>query len=157
MGSTADGTASISVLQHVNLSQQIRPWDTLACCWDVKQPTKQQTNLKQRVQSQVVLVLRYPRQEDIVQVMVLVTVLQGQVEQGQLSHVHPAQNTPWQLQNSHNWLPLWYRPSLSLFPCYVIDWNCIALIILPLSSFSCYVIDWNCIALIIPQLYYCKD
>ena len=30
---------SISVWQHVNLSEQIRPWDTLACCWDVKQPT----------------------------------------------------------------------------------------------------------------------
>ena len=21
------------------MSEQIRPWDTLACCWDVKQPT----------------------------------------------------------------------------------------------------------------------
>ena len=31
--------ASISVLQHIKLSEQIRPWDTLACCWDVKQPT----------------------------------------------------------------------------------------------------------------------
>ena len=31
--------ASISVWQHVKLSVQIRPWDTLACCWDVKQPT----------------------------------------------------------------------------------------------------------------------
>ena len=30
---------SISVWQHVKLSEQIRPWDTLACCWDVKQPT----------------------------------------------------------------------------------------------------------------------
>ena len=29
----------ISVWQHVKLSEQIRPWDTLACCWDVKQPT----------------------------------------------------------------------------------------------------------------------
>ena len=29
----------ISVWQHVKLSSQIRPWDTLACCWDVKQPT----------------------------------------------------------------------------------------------------------------------
>ena len=25
--------------QHVNLSEQICPWHTLACCWDVKQPT----------------------------------------------------------------------------------------------------------------------
>ena len=31
--------ASISVWQQVKLSVQIRPWDTLACCWDVKQPT----------------------------------------------------------------------------------------------------------------------
>ena len=30
----------ISVWQHVKLSSQIRPWDTPACCWDVKQPTK---------------------------------------------------------------------------------------------------------------------
>ena len=27
------------VWQHVKLSVQIRPWDTLACCWDDKQPT----------------------------------------------------------------------------------------------------------------------
>ena len=25
---------------------QIRPWDTLACCWDVKQPTKTKTTTK---------------------------------------------------------------------------------------------------------------
>ena len=30
---------SISVWQHVKLSSEIRPRDTLACCWDVKQPT----------------------------------------------------------------------------------------------------------------------
>ena len=36
---------SISVWQHVNLSEQIRPWDTLACCWDVKQANKQPTYL----------------------------------------------------------------------------------------------------------------
>ena len=30
--------------QHVNLSEQIRPWDTLACCWDVKQATHKPTN-----------------------------------------------------------------------------------------------------------------
>ena len=29
----------ISVWQHVKLSEQVRPWDTLACCWGVKQPT----------------------------------------------------------------------------------------------------------------------
>ena len=29
----------------MQLSEQIRPWDTLACCWDVKQPTNKQTNL----------------------------------------------------------------------------------------------------------------
>ena len=33
----------ISVWQHVNLSEQIRPRDALACCWDVKQPTNKQT------------------------------------------------------------------------------------------------------------------
>ena len=30
---------SISVWQHIKLSEQICPWNTLACCWDVKQPT----------------------------------------------------------------------------------------------------------------------
>ena len=35
---------SISVCQHVKLSEQIRPWDTLACCWDVKQASNQPTN-----------------------------------------------------------------------------------------------------------------
>ena len=30
---------STSVWQHIKLSEQIRPWDTLACCWDIKQPT----------------------------------------------------------------------------------------------------------------------
>ena len=34
---------SISVWQHVKLSVQIRPWDTLACCWDAKQPTNKQS------------------------------------------------------------------------------------------------------------------
>ena len=34
---------SISVWQHVNLSEQICPRDTLACCWDIKQPTNQET------------------------------------------------------------------------------------------------------------------
>ena len=38
--------ASISVWQHVKLSEQICPWDTLACRWDVKQPTNQQTNIQ---------------------------------------------------------------------------------------------------------------
>ena len=28
-----------------NKIEQIRPWDTLACCWDVKQPTNKQTSL----------------------------------------------------------------------------------------------------------------
>ena len=36
----AQATAtSISVWQQVQLSEMIRPQDTLACCWDVKQPT----------------------------------------------------------------------------------------------------------------------
>ena len=36
---------SISVWQRVKLFEQIRPWDTLACCWDVKQASKQATNI----------------------------------------------------------------------------------------------------------------
>ena len=36
--------ASISVWQHVKLSEQIRLWDTLSCCQDVKQPTNKQKN-----------------------------------------------------------------------------------------------------------------
>ena len=35
---------SISVWQHVKLSSQIRPWDTLACCWDIKQSTNNNTH-----------------------------------------------------------------------------------------------------------------
>ena len=27
------------------LSEQIRPWDTFTCCWDVKQPINKQTNV----------------------------------------------------------------------------------------------------------------
>ena len=30
---------SVSVWQHLQLYEQICPWHTLACCWDVKQPT----------------------------------------------------------------------------------------------------------------------
>ena len=36
----------MSVWQHVKLSEQIRPWDTLACCWDVKQPSNKQPEIK---------------------------------------------------------------------------------------------------------------
>ena len=39
----AGSATSISVWQRVKLSEQIRPWDTLACGWDVKQPTNKQT------------------------------------------------------------------------------------------------------------------
>ena len=35
---------SISVWQHVQLSEWIRPWDILACCWDDKQASKQASN-----------------------------------------------------------------------------------------------------------------
>ena len=35
----------MSVCQHVKLSEQIRPRDTLACCWDVKQPTNKKAQL----------------------------------------------------------------------------------------------------------------
>ena len=45
LGEVEDWSAtSVSVWQHVNLSEQIRPWDTLACCWDVRQPTNQETS-----------------------------------------------------------------------------------------------------------------
>ena len=30
--------------QHIELSVQIHPWNALACCWDVKQPTNKQTS-----------------------------------------------------------------------------------------------------------------
>ena len=39
-------STSISAWQHVKLSEQICPWDTLACCWDIKEPTKKQTQFK---------------------------------------------------------------------------------------------------------------
>ena len=40
------------------LSKQIRPWDTLACCWDVKQPTNKQTNalIHEAKQSQIIAI-----------------------------------------------------------------------------------------------------
>ena len=37
--SKVGSATTISVWQHTKLSVQIRPWDTLACCWDIKQPT----------------------------------------------------------------------------------------------------------------------
>ena len=36
--------ASISVWQHVNLSTQIRPWDTPVCCLEVMEASKQPTD-----------------------------------------------------------------------------------------------------------------
>ena len=41
LGEMESSICNFSVWQHVKLSEQICPWDTLACCWDVKQPTKQ--------------------------------------------------------------------------------------------------------------------
>ena len=35
----------LSLRQHVTLSEQTCPGDTLACCWDVKQPTNQPTDV----------------------------------------------------------------------------------------------------------------
>ena len=35
------------VWQHVQVCEQIRPWDTLPCCWDVNQATKNKTKSKQ--------------------------------------------------------------------------------------------------------------
>ena len=37
VGNKVWSVSSISVWHHVQLSKQICPWDTLACCWDVKQ------------------------------------------------------------------------------------------------------------------------
>ena len=39
---------STSVWQHIKLSEQICPRDTLACCWDVEQASNQPTNTKSR-------------------------------------------------------------------------------------------------------------
>ena len=39
---------SVSVWQHVQLSKQIRPWDTPACCWDLKQPPPRQRRRRRR-------------------------------------------------------------------------------------------------------------
>ena len=35
----------ISVRQHVQLSEQICPWDILASCWDIEQPTNKKTSV----------------------------------------------------------------------------------------------------------------
>ena len=43
-GRTLDLQLLSQVWQHVKLSEQIRPWDTLACCWDVKQATNKQSS-----------------------------------------------------------------------------------------------------------------
>ena len=43
---------SISVWQHVKLSEQICPRDALACCWDVKQPTNKDNNSNQPTHKQ---------------------------------------------------------------------------------------------------------
>ena len=36
---------SLSMWQHIKLSEQIHPWDTLARCWDAKQLTNRQLSL----------------------------------------------------------------------------------------------------------------
>ena len=36
---------SILMWEYIHLSKQICPWDTLACCWDTKQPTNCNNNL----------------------------------------------------------------------------------------------------------------
>ena len=42
LGEVESLMCNFSVWQHAHLSEQIRPWDTLACCWDVKQATNKQ-------------------------------------------------------------------------------------------------------------------
>ena len=44
LGEVESLICNFSVWQHVQFSEQIRPWDTLACCRDVQQPTNQPTN-----------------------------------------------------------------------------------------------------------------
>ena len=39
MGEIASMICNFSVWQHIQMCQQISPWDTLVCCRDVKQPT----------------------------------------------------------------------------------------------------------------------
>ena len=46
---------SIPVWQHVKLSEQIRPWDTLACCWYVKQPTNNNNPIRSSYPAQGLL------------------------------------------------------------------------------------------------------
>ena len=62
--------------QHVNLSEQIRPWDTLACCWDVKQPTNKQTSVVIFCMSlhTVVLISRVPNQNGVSQAWYIVEI-----------------------------------------------------------------------------------
>ena len=45
LGEEVWSAISVSLWQHVKLSEQIRPWDTLACCRDIMQPTKKQTQI----------------------------------------------------------------------------------------------------------------
>ena len=42
LGEVESLICNFSVWQHVKLSEQICPCDTLACCWDIKQPTNKQ-------------------------------------------------------------------------------------------------------------------
>ena len=42
LGKIVSSICNFSVWQHVNLSKQISPWDTLARCWDVKQAINKQ-------------------------------------------------------------------------------------------------------------------
>ena len=51
---------SVSVWQHVQLSEQMRPWDTLACCWYVKQPTNKIRDSTFPWRATLWLVLRHP-------------------------------------------------------------------------------------------------
>ena len=49
LGEIAWSATSISVWQHIHLSEQTRAWDTLACCWDIKRASNQQRNSCQAV------------------------------------------------------------------------------------------------------------
>ena len=52
---------------HVQLPEQIRPWGTLACCWDVGQPTNKQT-LNVQLQQLVLCYISLIRMEECIAV-----------------------------------------------------------------------------------------
>ena len=84
--------------QHVKLSEQIRPWDTLACCWDVKQPTNKQAHRQQN--KHIGNKTKQNKNKDVThdtRKAVTVTV----------SHTWPLTSTAWWDQSDYHLLSLW--------------------------------------------------